>query len=59
MRFGYLLAGMLFANMLFGVLTGRGKDRNFYSKSDEPSQGVSKAHNDPILSIYQKNTGMQ
>ncbi len=34
MRIGYFIFGLVMANTLFGVLIGRGKGQNFYSKDD-------------------------
>ena len=65
LRFGYILFGLFMANIVFGVITGRGKDRNFYSKVDEVQQGKpvhayynpnGKATNDPLLSMYHNKT---
>lgn len=34
-RIGYLIFGLVMANMFVGVLTGRGKGHDFRSKVDE------------------------
>ena len=61
LRIGYFVFGLVMANIFYGVLVGRGKDRNFYSKSDAAqmtptgmsyANPASKAHNDPILAVY-------
>ena len=55
-RLGYLLAGLILANIFIGVLTGRGKDRDFYSVDDSKMhhhlQGLRKTNQDSLLSMY-------
>ena len=62
LRIGYFVFGLVMANIFYGVLVGRGKDRNFYSKSDQPQPNGKKVHamynpngtasNDVLLEMY-------
>ena len=50
-RPAYVILGLIIANIFVGVLTGRGKDRDFFSKNDNvhPYNSGNKGHNDPLL----------